>query len=350
MDNREFFLKAIKGEKTDRVPIYDYIYSRDVYEAMIGRRPKNYNGVDLVECAKALGLGMVQYGPEGPAGWKPVFLKDDIYIDEWGVTYKKDEHAWPCDAPIDYPIKNRDDFRNFKQPDPNAHGRLDGLKNVIKRAAQEIAVSGVAAGPFTQAWTLMGPEHLLISMYEDPDLVRDVLKMSTEYWIELVKMQIDAGVDLICICDDLGSNTAPFISHDLFHKVVLPFLAEIADVVKRRNLPLMMHSDGNINILIDDLIDIGVDALHPLQRSAGMDLRRIKEKYGDRLTIIGNVNSSTTLPFGTEEDVEEEVMECLEIAKPGGRYVLASDHSLHEGIPVKNILKMFETAKKYGNY
>jgi uroporphyrinogen decarboxylase len=122
------------------------------------------------------------------------------------------------------------------------------------------------------------------------------------------------------------------------------------DRIKAHNLPLFFHCCGRIYDYLDDLVELGIDAIHPLQRTAGMDIELIKNKYGNRLCIIGNIDSSRTLPFGTLEEIEAETLETLRIASPGYGYILGSDHSLHDGIPVKNILHMFEVALEHGEY
>jgi uroporphyrinogen-III decarboxylase len=99
---------------------------------------------------------------------------------------------------------------------------------------------------------------------------------------------------------------------------------------------------------LPDLAETKIAAIHPLQRTAGMDLRWVKQHYGIRFCIIGNIDSSRTLPFGTPGDVAAEVREAIEIAAPGGGYVLASDHSLHDGIPVENVRTMFAVGREYG--
>ena len=111
---------------------------------------------------------------------------------------------------------------------------------------------------------------------------------------------------------------------------------------------MLLHSCGHIWAYLDDLAQTPITAVNPLQRTAGMDLRKFKDRYGDRFCIIGNIDSSRTLPFGTPAEVAAEVREAIDIASPGGGYILASDHSLHDGIPVENILEMFRVGRAYG--
>ena len=119
---------------------------------------------------------------------------------------------------------------------------------------------------------------------------------------------------------------------------------------KSLGFPVIMHNDGKIWDMLDSLVDTGISAYNPVERSAGMDLKTVKERYGGKLCCIGNVDNKTTLVNGSVEDVIAETKECLEIGKPGGGYILSSDHSLHDDIPSENIFAMIETTKKYGKY
>ena len=93
-----------------------------------------------------------------------------------------------------------------------------------------------------------------------------------------------------------------------------------------------------------------IDGLHPLERAAGHDLAEVKAAYGNRFTLIGNVDNKTTLVTGTTEDVRAEVRRCIDAAAPGGSYILASDHSVHDDIPNPNIYALADEGKKYGDY
>ena len=122
----------------------------------------------------------------------------------------------------------------------------------------------------------------------------------------------------------------------------------IARLFQGVGVPSLLHACGHIQEYLPDLAQTRIIALHPLQRTAGMDLRMVKEQYGQRLCLIGNIDSSRTLPYGTPEDVAAEVRQAIDIAAPGSGYVLASDHSLHDGTPLANILALFHTGATYG--
>jgi uroporphyrinogen decarboxylase len=220
----------------------------------------------------------------------------------------------------------------------------------MKLNAGRLAILGGVSGPYTQAWILTGLDTFGINLYDDPQFIEDILDIVTEFNIELGLMMLDMGVDAIIIADDFGMDTGPLISPRHFREMILPRFNKMVKIFKERGVPVLLHCCGNINLLIADIVESGIDGYHPLQRTAQMDLKECKEKYGERISLVGNVDSSRTLPFGTYEDVEEETRECIRIAGPGGGYICASDHSLHDGIPMRNIWAMIETVKKYGHY
>jgi uroporphyrinogen decarboxylase len=352
MTPRERFLCALTGGQPDRVPMFDFLYSQELYEEAIGRRPEAQTAVDSIECTRALGLDAVFIPFGAPSGYEPEFLEEDVYRDEWGTTYKKDPSiSWPIDGPIDFPIKSRQDLRDFVLPDPTLPERLVELEQANELARGEIAIMGAVQGPLSQSWMLLGAEKAMIDLHDDPDLVEDVFRLSNEYWIEAGIRMVEAElVDVMCVGEDLGHDAGPFFSPRHYRQHLKPYFDEIVDAFVSRGVPVMLHSCGNVNLLVDEFVNAGISGIHPLQRTARMDLAEMKRKYGDRISLVGNIDSSLTLPYGTEEDVEREVIEAIEIAAPGGGYILASDHSLHDGIPMRNIWKMFETGKKYGKY
>lgn len=339
-------MTALRRGIPDRIPLFDFLFQQPLYEHLIGHKPEGYNGKDAVECALALDHDGVWVPFGGFTGLQPKYLAENVYQDEWGTTYQKNDSSWPIDAPIDYPIKSRSDLKKYKLPDPTLPGRDAEIKAAIEANSGGMAILGGSSGPLCTAWLLMGFERICYALYEDPDFVRDVLKMSNEYFMEAARLSVEAGCVGLWISEDLGDSNSCFFSLDHFRDVFFPYIAELAEYIDSLGVPVLLHSCGNINAYLDDLAQTKICSVHPLQRTAHMDLKNIKEKYGDRFCIIGNIDSTRTLPFGTPEEVAEEVREAIRIASPGGGYILASDHSLHDGIPIENILTMFRTARE----
>lgn len=350
MTGRERFLTAMHHGQPDRVPLFDFLFEQDLFQAVNGRRPEVYNAEDAVECSLRLGMDAVWVPADGFAGYAPTVISADTYIDEWGTTYKKNGTSWPIDPPIGYPIETMEDLKNFVKPNADDPNRTKSLRDALKLADKRIAVLGGINGPFTQLFFMMGMEEACIAAYEDPELFHAIMRLSNDYNLQVGKHILEAGADAIIISEDLGYNSGTFLSPEMTRTMILPYVRELTTEFKKMGATIMLHCDGNMNAMLDDLASLGVDGWQPLERKGKNDLAHVKAKYGKVLTPIGNVDSSTTLPFGTKEDVIAQTKECLRVGAPGGGYILGSDHSLHDGIPVENIFTMIETAKRYGEY
>jgi len=348
MTRKERFLTAVRAKQPDRVPLFDFLFQQPLYEALIGRRPENYNARDAVDCALALEHDAIWMPFGGYNGFQPKFLDANTYVDEWGTTYRHNDASWPIDAPIDHPIKTRKDFARYRPPDPTLPGRTSELEAFWKTPHGDMALTGGITGPFTTCWLLMGYEHICYALYDDPSLLTDLFRLSNDYNKEAARRCVAAGCHALWLADDLGDSSRGFLKLDHFHQYYLPYLVELAEYVDGLGVPVLLHCCGRFTDYLPDLAETKIAAIHPLQRTAGMDLRWVKEHYGRRFCIIGNADSSRTLPFGTPEQVAAEAREAIDIAAPGGGYVLASDHSLHDGIPVENIRALFHIGRDYG--
>lgn len=348
MKRKERFLAALHHQPTDRVPMFDFMFQKPIYQAVIGREPADYNARDAIECALGLDLDAVWLPFGGFNGYQPKFLASNTYVDEWGTTYQQSESSWPIDAPVAYPIQTRADLNAYKCPDPSLPGRDAELRAGIGMQNDDIAITGGITGPFTTAWLLMGYERMSYAIYDEPDLVTDIFKLTMDFYKEAARLSVEAGVDGMWVSEDYGDSTRAFFKTKLFQKYVLPYFAELVEYVDGLGVPVLLHSCGCIKDYLPDLMQTKIASVHPLQRTAGMDLAWVKQTYGERVCIIGNIDSSRTLPYGTPADVAAEVREAIDIAAPGGGYVLASDHSIHDGIPVENVLTMFKVGAEYG--
>jgi uroporphyrinogen decarboxylase len=349
MERKERFMTALNLGEPDRLPMFDFLFQQPLYEALIGHRPEAYNGRDAVACALALEHDGVWLPFGGFSGFQPRMLSADTYVDEWGTTFRKNPASWPIDAPVEYPIKSRQDLAHYRAPDPTLPGRDAEIVAAREMDTGGLALLGGVGGPFCTAWMLMGYEQICASLYDDPDLLTSVLNIALEYQKEAARRSVAAGCDAMWVSEDLGFRHQGFCNLDHFRRYLLPPLAELIEHVASLGVPVLLHSCGHIKAYLDDLAQTRISAIHPLQRTAGMDLREVKGKYGKRFCIIGNIDSSRTLPYGTPEEVAAEVREAIEIAAPGGGYVLASDHSLHDGIPIGNILEMRRAGLEYGS-
>jgi uroporphyrinogen decarboxylase len=168
MTRKQRFLTALKGQQPDRVPMYDFLFQKPMYEVLIGRRPGAYNARDAVACALALEHDCVWIPFGGFSGYQPQVLSDKVYVDEWGTTYETGEASWPIDAPIAYPIQSRADLAKYRPPDPTLPGRDAEIRAACQMPNDNLAICGGVLGPLTCAWLLMGYENLCLALYDDP--------------------------------------------------------------------------------------------------------------------------------------------------------------------------------------
>ena len=352
MDPRERVFATLDHEEPDRVPLFDFVYESKSFENILGKKGVTpYTPRDYVRGHLALGLDLLVANVGESETFVPKRPSSDTIIDEWGIRSKITEEMQVLPWYLSGSIEKPEDLENYQVPDPHAPGRMKYLESVMKLAKDKIVVSTSAGCPFSRAWGLCSSMSLFLKwVYTSPNTVKKLLEISTNYDLEIGKRCIDAGVEIIWICDDLGYNTGLFLSPLFMRKCVLPCIEREVRTFKRRGAKVLLHCDGDVRLILGDLVKTGIDGFHPMERSAGMDIRQIKQTYGDEICLIGNVENKHLLPFGTIEEIAEQTRECIEIAAPGGGYMFASDHSIHPRIPYRKAKFMFDLAKKYGVY
>lgn len=271
-----------------------------------------------------------------------------VYRDEWGVIGKLGEDYFG--VPIDPPIKNKEDLKKYKPPDPDADGRLKNLPELVTRFKGNRMVGMRLHDAFEFPTAIRGFENLLIDFVSDPDMADAVIQLSVDYHVELVKRSVKAGADIILLGDDYAYKTGLIMSKDHFQRFILPGLSKVVETIKSCGAICLKHTDGDINSIVDLLIDTGIDVLNPFEPVANMDIFAYKKKIGDRVTLAGNVDCGDLLTRGSPEEVEKEVKRLIQGLAPGGGYIMASSNTIHSGVKPENLKAMIEATKKYGVY
>ncbi len=220
---------------------------------------------------------------------------------------------------------------------------------------QVLAPSGMKPIPvlgniFTMSWELMGMENFFYELHDTPDMVTGLIdKIAT---IQDTALEICLSYDsigAIWMSEDLGSKTNLLVNPKFLRSHVFPWYEKWGMLCKKRGIPYMLHSDGKVDRVIEDIIRCGFNALHPIEPLA-MDIVEIKHKYGEYLCLIGNIDLEYTLTRGTPKEVEHLTRERIRVLAPGGGYCVASSNSITEYVPLKNFLAMRDTTFQYGNY
>ena len=217
----------------------------------------------------------------------------------------------------------------------------------------------ILGGDWSPFWhdliDLLGMENMYLKMYDEPLLIDTLLQYLVDYYTA-VSQQIFAAaadvIDVFFIGNDFGSQQGPLLGEEMFCRFMLPHLKRLTDLGHDYNLKVMMHCCGGFAELIPAMIKIGIDGLHAVQPTCrGMDLRRLKAEFGDKMLFNGAIDSHHVLIEGTPELVREKTREVLEIMKPGGGFVAGASHdTILEETPVENVLAMFDAIREFGAY
>ncbi len=245
-------------------------------------------------------------------------------------------------------------------PDMNDPTRIAGMKERAASLAADNQYAIMATPwllfPFERAIHMQGMETFFLNLAVRPDFAVDLLNRCAEHCRTLmghVLEELGDNVDIVKIGDDLGTSASLLISPRMYRQLLKPIhAAYIAFIKERTRAKVFFHSDGDIFPLIDDLIEIGVDILNPIQTSAGKmsDLSTLKKRFGKEIVLCGAVDTTRVLPFGSPAEVRKEVREVIEQLAPGGGYILASVHTIQKNVPPQNIIAMVEALERYGQY
>ena len=273
---------------------------------------------------------------------------DDIRVkDDWGVTFQLSPAG---DAMVvDGPIKDESDLKNYTPPKLTEMDMLS-VSYGASRYKGEKAIFLVTRCPFRMSWNLLGGTSRLLLYYRrKPHLVHDIARIVTDYLLEGIDMAVKLGVDVIALDGDLAYDSGPFMSPVQFQEFVMPYYREVVERSHSFGVKIVKHTDGDFWKLLPDFIDAGFDGIHPIQPQC-MDIGEVKQKVGSKVSIMGNIDCMYTLTRGSTQDVEEEVKRTIEVASPGGGYIITSSNSIHPDVKPENYIAMVKAAHTYGVY
>jgi uroporphyrinogen decarboxylase len=361
MTGKERILAALNLEQPDRVPLFELAYNESsiigIARHFTDRLPPMKPVADmtpdeLLMIFDALALFIEELDIEGVAARvleQEEPLGEGYFNDKWGITYKR--NPFGLAFPMDGPIKSASDLKGYRPPKTDPDVDLMMLSMVKARFEGKSAIVFCSHDCFRYSWGLRGGlEHLLMDYIENPKLVHELARMSTDYHKQQVAEALDAGVDAVVFEDDIAFNANTMMSPAQFDEFIGPYMKELVDLVHQKGGKALKHSDGNLWPIIDRFIEIGFDGIHPLQPQGGMDLKKVKEHCGDKVCLLGNIDCSELLPWGTEDEVERAVKKAVKDAAPGGGYIMSSSNTIHPGCKPENYLAMVRAARKYGKY
>jgi uroporphyrinogen decarboxylase len=284
------------------------------------------------------------------------------YIDSWGSGQTE---VTPGDwFPGIHPLaeaRTVDDLERYQGwPDMTDPTRIAHVGETARRLAAENQFAILATPwllfPFERAHAMQGMEPFLLNMAMDADFARALLEKIAAHCKQLMGrflQELGDNVDIIKIGDDLGTQKSLMISPKMYRAILKPVHADFISFIKARTrAKIFFHSDGDVAPLIEDFIDIGVDILNPIQTSAGSmsDLASLKKRFGRNIVFCGGIDSHRILPFGSVEEVRQEVRRVMQILGPGGGCMISAVHTVMNDVPPENVLAMVDAVEEFGRY
>ena len=353
MKPRDRVKLALNHERPDRCPM-QISFTPEFAERLRadmqikGEQVHNpHGGGNTYELERSLGEDMLLTS----VGWANSYYMDDKpYIDEWGVGWDVHPYETPFGVGhytemVSHPLADDSAISSYRSPDPHRTELYVASEQMLSTFKDEYWIVGVTVTTiFETAWALRGLEQMMLDMAMEPDLANQILDFPYQYHLAAAKKLVEMGVDMIWTGDDVGSQDQMMISPRMWREFFKPRMADFISELKAINpdVKVAYHTDGYVEPIIPELIEIGLDVLNPIQ-PASMDPADIKKKFGDKLSFWGSIDEQHTLPFGSPEDVATEVRQRLETVGYNGGLILSPTHHVQLDTPLENFWAMVNT-------
>ena len=361
MNSKDRIMTALGMGQPDRVPIAElYINQPSVVSLMKILRPemadmtapKDKFGDESLEVLDLYCLLVEELGLDATCTNFSIGMEDiggDLVRDKYGTVYSLSEHGEP--APVEGPIKTAEDLIGFDMVSKLEASDFSRIQYVIDKVGREKAHLVSVTDPFKVSWRRRhgSMEQLLIDYMESPQLVHDLSRVATDFAKGVIDILAGMEIDAIIIPGDLSGEDTTIMSPKHFREYIKPYHKEIVDHAHQNGLKIIKHTDGDTWPILDDFLEVGFDAIHPIQPQC-MDIGEVKKYLDGRMCILGNIDCRNLLVTGTEDEVVESVKRTIETAAPGGGYIITSSNSIHPGVKPENYLAMVRAAHEYGVY
>ncbi len=340
MTSRERVLVALRHEIPDRVPWMEGIVDDSLATKLVGEEIRvNWDiapdgtpvtsGAELAEMQKrvcrALGKDNINWNAFAPIYAGKTTLEGVVVVGEGE-------------------IHTRADLALMQFPDIDAPGFLEPAREFIAHKEDFCAVACIRLGIGATIMS-MGLQSFSYAMADDPDLIIEVLRRYGDWTIRLAPRLAEIGFDIFWAFDDVAFNSGPMFSPQFYRDVVLPTQKEAADALP---LPLITHSDGDMTPILDDWLQLGQQAIHPLQPDV-MNINEVKASYGDHICLVGNIFMDD-LVHKSPDDITAQVQDRIEKIGVGGGYIISSSNSLTADMKPENIIAMMNAIDEFGWY
>ncbi len=339
--NAERIFRVLAHKQPDRVPHFELAIDPKIIDAILP-------GASYEEFVAYADWDALVHRDREILKEKVLSENPRIVRNQWGVVKRYTREHDPIS--IDAPIKSERDLESYQPPDPDDERSFEQIKRWAKRYKGERAIVVMVSDHNSISSDLLGFLERLMAFYTNPQLVLRVHQIVLDYSLRYIRNAISAGADIIFIGGDWAYQNGPMFSIEHYERFVFPSFKAMVQEAKKGGVYVMKHSDGNCWSFLDSIVATGIDAFHPVDPQAGMDIGEVKERYGDKLCLMGNVDCAGTLIFGTAEEVRQETKSVIRKAGVGGGLIVSSSNTIHSGVKPENYVTMVKAIKEYGKY
>jgi uroporphyrinogen decarboxylase len=356
--------KAINRKEPDRIPIYDFFWSEFLDR---WKKEKKLSPDTNIYYYYDMDLMVVSPNMDPKKKSCKIIEKCEDYTtweSGFGATMKKYDYA-PMASYLDFSIKSSEDYERFEFDDPNCMARYQGTRQdiisgdgftpqpsfmeAVEEARDKICIFGSICEGYEALWRMRGPEGVFMDLALYPERVKKFVNRIGDFMIEIGKRQIESeDIQGLFIWGDVAYRNGMLFSPKMWKEIFYPVVKRICTEIHKIGGLLVYHGCGDSRAILGDLVEAGIDAYQPLEVKAGMDVLKLKEKYGKSIAFMGNIDAQNVLA-GQKEEIKKDLFSKLRAAIGGG-YIPSSDHSIHSGISSGNYDYFIGLLKQYGNY
>lgn len=355
MNAPERVLTTIDHKEPDKIPAWESAFTNNTISKYYGIDPKKKGYKYEYELFRRIGLdicvSVVSLFP------RKMLKRGKGFIDEYGRImrfeyYEKD--GTEITGYIGGHFKSFEDYESWEKPDPHLPTRLRSfeLGREIQKEMNNEIFSVPATGALMECtWEGFGLETFS-RILSKPKQAKKVFDDRGEFTLELVKILAENDAKLVILWDDYGFKNGLFMSPRLYRKYVFPWINRICEAAHKRDCKILLHSDGDLIEIFEDIVKSGADVINPLEPTTAnpeYDIFKLNEKYGDKITFCGNV-SPIMLAMGKISDIERYSKKLIREIAPGGGYIFSSGHSINPAVTIDRFEAMQNVRRKYGKY
>jgi uroporphyrinogen decarboxylase len=340
MNAKERVQRTLEFKPCDRAPVFVSFVPEVVKKI---REKKNIQEPDV---GAGLGNDMVKAGVGLESS--DYFSDEPEYTCPWGIGWQNDPNALGRQMVIKtHPLAGDPSrLETYEIPDPADPIHYHAFQVIQERYSRyKWIIGSCQIAIFEAASYLRGPKQLLTDLHTQRDYVEALFDKVMVFPLVAGKKLIHLGADMVWVGDDLSAQHGMLLSLELWRALLKPRYEVLFDAYKKANpgIKIAFHSPGNCEAILDDLVEMGLDVLHPIEPRA-MDPKKIKKRYGKEVALFGGLDVQWVLPKGSPEEVKNEVLRLIRDVGPGGGYILAPVRSLSAEVPLQNIQAFYEAA------